>query len=329
MSPLLVENLHAAAWIDQTKARLGRQSMFEKLTGAVVWSEASGPDGKLIVDADPAALVAEINVNGFPLLKGHDPGFPVGKAIAAEVFTGVDGKKFVAAVIGYYDSARLSFLDVGIDSFPAIPPPARLPGLPDECWIELAIDPREVDSRWTEDVIHGAPLRIKSTELSHNAADSVHELIRLGLYYTILVWNPLIKSIATEAGKDAYASIHHWLQRLLDKVAELRDPILEIQSHYSDCCVSFILRGKDVSRHYAALGTLSSGARQAQYLITNMKSRGFPAKSLVYEFHSQQNRWFPSYAELCDGRLVTDNKLLIAIEQLPSSVSLGLGLGSE
>jgi hypothetical protein len=34
----------------------------------------------------------------------------------------------------------------------------------------------------------------------------------------------------------------------------------------------------------------------------------------------------PSYAELYDGRLVTDNNALIAIERLPSGLSLGLRL---
>jgi hypothetical protein len=115
-----------------------------------------------------------------------------------------------------------------------------------------------------------------------------------------------------------------WFRHLFNKIAELRDPILEIQAHHDDCYVSFILRGKEVQRHYAAHDALPIAAAQAQYLITNMKCRGLAPKRLVYEYHRQDDKWFPSYAELCDGRLVTDNALLIAIEQLPSALSLGL-----
>jgi hypothetical protein len=60
-----------------------------------------------------------------------------------------------------------------------------------------------------------------------------------------------------------------------------------------------------------------------------MKNRDLAPKLLVYEFHLQNDKWFPSYAELCDGRLVTDNNTLIAIEQLPSSVSLGVSRGKD
>jgi hypothetical protein len=328
-SRLLAENPEAATWVNQAKATLGRERAFGTITGAVIWSDAIGPDDEQLVPADPVALVASINADGFPLLKGHDPGFPLGKVLAAEVFTGADGTRFVAAVMGFYNGARLSFRDLGLDSIPTIASPARLPALPDACWINLATDPREVEAEWIDDVVRAAPIHVQSTELSHNAADSLHELIRIGVLFTILVWNPFVKAIATEAGKDAYAGMHRWFRHLLDKIAELRDPVLEVQTHHNDCYVSFIFRGKDVPRHYAAHDALSAAATQAQYLIANMKNRGFPPKLLVYEFHPQNDKWFPSYAELCDGRLVTDNNLLIAIEQLPSGVSLGLGRGKD
>lgn len=328
-SRLLAENPEAADWIDQAKVAFGRERAFGRITGAVIWSDAIGLNGEQLVPADPVALVASINADGFQLLKGHDPGFPLGKVLAAEVFTGADDTTFVAAVMGFYKGARLSFRDLELDSIPAIASPARLPALPDTCWINLATDPREIELEWVDDVVRAAPIRVETTELFHNAADSLHELIRIGMLFTILVWNPFIKAIATEAGKDAYASMHRWLRHLFDKIAELRDPILEVQSHHNECYVSFILRGKDVQRHYAALDALSTAATQAQYLIANMKNRGFAPKLLVYEFHPQNDKWFPSYAELCDGRLVTDNNLLIAIEQLPPGVSLGLSRGKD
>jgi hypothetical protein len=55
-----------------------------------------------------------------------------------------------------------------------------------------------------------------------------------------------------------------------------------------------------------------------------MKREALAPKLIVYEFHSEDDLWFPSYAELHDGRLVTDNNLLIAVERLPTGLSLGL-----
>jgi hypothetical protein len=148
MSRLLAESPEAAAWVEQAKAALGREGVFGRIGGAVIWSDVTGRDGEQIVPIDPYALVANINANSFPLLKGHDPGFPLGKVLAAEVFTSVaDGTTFVAAVIGFYNGARLSFRDLGLDSIPAIASPARLPALPDACWINLATDPREIESQ--------------------------------------------------------------------------------------------------------------------------------------------------------------------------------------
>jgi hypothetical protein len=60
-----------------------------------------------------------------------------------------------------------------------------------------------------------------------------------------------------------------------------------------------------------------------------MKNAGVAARKIVYEFHKEDDIWFPSYAELHDGRLVTNNSLLIAVEKMPSGLSLGIGLGRE
>jgi hypothetical protein len=142
-----------------------------------------------------------------------------------------------------------------------------------------------------------------------------------------LVWNPFVTAVATEAGKDAYAALSHWLRRFLGKLAERRNPILEIQSHHDGCYVSFIFRGNDAKRHYAAHDALPLAAAQAATLVANMKRANVAAKKIVYEFHTEDGIWFPSYAELCNGRLVTDNSLLITAEKLPSGVSLGIRLG--
>jgi hypothetical protein len=64
-------------------------------------------------------------------------------------------------------------------------------------------------------------------------------------------------------------------------------------------------------------------------LVANMKSLGVAPKQILYEFHTQDDKWFPSYAELCDGRFVTDNNILIAVEQLPPELSLGISRGKD
>ena len=57
----------------------------------MIWVDTIGLDSEQLVPIDPRSLVADINTNGFPLLKGHDPGFPLGKVLTAEVFTSSDG----------------------------------------------------------------------------------------------------------------------------------------------------------------------------------------------------------------------------------------------
>ena len=49
----------------------------------------------------------------------------------------------------------------------------------------------------------------------------------------------------------------------------------------------------------------------------------------MYEFHAEHDIWFPSYAELTDGRFVIDNRLLISTENLPTGVSIGLKISDE
>jgi len=267
-------------------------------------------------------LVEEINTKGLPMFKGHDPGFPVGRTVAAKLFTSPGGVKFVAAILGQYESQQLlSFALLEVDPTPTAYSPSILDPLNDNLWLNFATDPREVDAKWVDDVLRDAPLRVERIELSHNAADPQGELIRITLAYVALVWNPFVTAIATEAGKDAYAAIRQWLRGVWNKLAERRNPLVVVQACQDGCEVSFLFRGKDVKQHYDAHDALPIAAAQAAKLIASMKCRRAVPTSLVYEF--EQSRWSPSYAILSDGRLVSDRNLLIAIEQLPTGLSIG------
>ena len=76
-----------------------------------------------------------------------------------------------------------------------------------------------------------------------------------------------------------------------------------------------------MKQNYDAHDALPIAAAQAAKLIADMKSKRAAPTSLVYEF--EQSRWFPSYAILNGGRIVSDRNLLIAIEQLPTGLSIG------
>ena len=76
-----------------------------------------------------------------------------------------------------------------------------------------------------------------------------------------------------------------------------------------------------MKQNYDAHDALPTAAAQATRLIAGMKSKHAAPTSLVYEF--QQSHWFPSYAILNGGRIVSDRNLLIAIEQLPTGLSIG------
>lgn len=327
MPDLIEESNEAVAWLNDIKATYSGTGVFGKVVSSVIWSDAKGPDGELLVPIDPVALVENINATDYPLLKGHDPGFPLGKVLRAAVFTSSDGTTFVAAILGLYAGTRISFSDLGLDPASVASSPASLPVLPDTCRISVATDPREIEPEWLEDALRGAPLRVERTALSHNAVDAPHELIRLGLLFLALVWNPYVTTIATEAGKATYAGLHRWMRSLLTRLAERKNPVLEVQSFQHGCRISFVFRGNDVHRNYAAHDALPGAAAQAAQLVTNLKNRGCDPTLVLYEFHPYDLRWFPSYAELDDGRLITDNVVLIAEEQLPSGVSLGITRG--
>lgn len=324
MSELINNTPAARLWADEA-AHHYSASIFGKIVIGVIWTDSRGEDGEYLIPVDPLSLVNSINQNPYILLHNHDPGKPIGKVLKTAAFVTEDGCEFIVAVLGYYIGGDvLSFEGLGIDTGIAVPPPIRLAALSPDCWIEIAVDPREVDSEWLDEAASGAPLRVVRIELSHNSAEAVQELIRISVVYVALVWNPFVTSIATEAGKDTYALIHKWIRKLLERLSDRRNPILVVQSVQNGCQVSFIVRGVDVKQHYSAHDALSDAAAQAAQLIANLKSRGQPAQELTYEFDKDALRWFPSFAILLDGRIITERFELIAVEQLPAGLSLGL-----
>ena len=330
-SNLLEGHPAANAWCERRKSMFVGNPAYGKLVSAVIWTDRAGEGGgEPIVPVDPAVLTGWINTDGLPLLKGHDPGFPVGRMLAAELFTSSGGRRFVAAVLGLFDEdKRISFSALGVDAKPEARMPESFPPLADGNWIQFEADSKAVDATWIDSVLRDAPLPVRRKESAHYTADPLHELILIGLPYIVLVWNPFVKSFATAAGKDAYAGVHRWLQSLWDKLASRRNAIVRLVAHQGKCQVSFIIRSNDVSINYAAHEALSIAAAQAAQVLTHMKRGGVAARSLVYEFDLESKKWFPSYAELEDGRLVSDRNILIAIEQLPSGLSLGISRGKD
>lgn len=271
MLDLIAHTTEAQEWVRQAKAKHSHNGVFGGLTSSVIWSDETEQDDELFVPLDPSALVADINASGFSLLERHDPGFPMGKVLTAAAFTAPEGTRFVAALLGFYQGGnRIGFGDLGLQPASPVASPSQLPVLTDASWIEFCVDPRDVEPAWVEGVLSNAPMRIKQTELSHNAAEPLIELIRVGLPYAVLVWNPFVTAIATEAGKNVYAAVSRWTGKLLAKISELQYPIVEIMSHHGECQVSFIFRGKDVKRHYASHDALPIAAVKAAALVKNM-----------------------------------------------------------
>jgi len=315
-------------------ARNADGPVFGRVARSVIWSNAVDADGTLLMPLDPERLAAQINGQPYQLLLGHDPGRPLGKALAAKVFTNSSGDVFVAAVLGFYENATtLRFGDFGFDVAIDAAPPTRLPKLPDDLRFTLAADPREIDIASLLEIAREAPIPIDVHERSDNAAGASHTLVVASVMFVTLVWNPFVTTFANEASKDAYAAVRSWLRKLSARLADRGNPVLELQSFHGGCAVSFILRGKDVAHHYRAHDALDGAASRAAHLIAQMRATDLAPVRLVYEFHPTDELWYPSYAELDDGRLVSDNIALIAAERLPSRLSLGLRLtgsnGSE
>jgi len=324
MSDLFQQTPAAIRWAEEAEQR-HQTSKFGEIVHAIIWTDARGSDGQLLVAVDPDRLVARINSNPFTLLENHDPGRPKGQLLESASFESLDGRKFVAAILGYYAGGDvLSFSGLGIDVDSFVPLPQQLPSLLDDMWIEIATDAREVDEDWLDRITNDSPVRVERSELSHNTADSLQELIRIGLPYVLLVWNPFVNAIAAEAGKASYAEIHSWFRKLLGRMADRRNPILDFHSHQDGCQVSFIFRGKDEKKLHEAMDALAAAAAQAARLISRLKSQGQISRQMVYEFDKEALRWAPSFVLLTDDRIITDNLALIAIENLPKGLSLGL-----
>lgn len=304
------------------------KGIYGKLVPAVLWTDARGDDGELIVPADPTELVAKINRNPFILLHNHDPGRPKGQTIESANFVHENGSKFVVAILGFYAGGDvLEFNQLGIDTRKFEPSPEELPEIPDNARIEFATDPREVDSKWLEQVTNSAPIQIKYVELSHNTAEVTQELIRIGIGFLAIVWNPFTTSIASEAGKRTYIALHGWVRKLLTKLADRKNPLLDISSYQDGCQVSFLFRGKNVKLLYAAHDALPEAAAQAKQLIGTLRARGNPPRQLTYEWDQESLRWYPTYTVLDDKRIIVDSGTLIALEKLPSGLSLGIRKG--
>ncbi|MNY38292.1 hypothetical protein D3C86_1729110 [compost metagenome] len=107
-------------------------------------------------------------------------------------------------------------------------------------------------------------------------------------------------------------------------MADRRNPILDFHSHQDGCQISFLFRGKDEKKLHDAMDALAGAAAQAARLISKLKTQGKISRQMVYEFDKEALLWAPSFVLLNDDRIITDNLALIAIENLPKGLSLGL-----
>jgi len=329
MPDLIEKSPEASSWMTDAMAAHAGGEAFGRLASSVIWSNATDANGRLLVPIDPIQLAAKINAESFPLLLGHDPGRPMGQVISARVFGAPPGDIFVAAVLGFYEGARkLGFGDLGLDVTADVPPPAVLSAVPADVRFQLAVDPREVDRGWIDKLVREAPIPIDLKDRSNNAAEAPHTFLTIAVLFVALVWSPFVTTVTNEAGKDAYAALRTWLKKLSARLTEHRDPLLEVQSFHEGCCISFMFRGQDVARHYRAHDALSGAAARAAHLVAQMHALSLAPVRLVYEFHPKDDLWHPSFAELGNGRLVSDNTELIALESLPTGLSLGIMPGT-
>ncbi|WP_066817313.1 hypothetical protein [Sphingomonas mali] len=327
MADLIESSPEATAWMAEALIANAGGAVFGRLAKSVIWSNDTDADGNLLVPLDPRQLAAEINADHFPLLLGHDPGRPLGKVIAAKVFENQTGNVFVAAVLGFYEGApKLSFGELGMDPLADAPSPDTLPALPTDFRFQLAVDPREIDPSLVNEVTRDAPFPIDFRGRSNNAADTSQTFLGISVLFLALVWNPFVTTFANEASKDVYVAVRKWLRKLSSHMAKCSNPVVELQSFHGDCHISFMLRGHDVARHYKAHDALDGAAARAAQLIARMRAASLAPVRLVYEFHATDDLWYPSYAELSDGRLVSDVATLIAVEKLPPGLSLGIAL---
>ena len=98
MPTLIDETPEASAWIERVLAEQMARPRSGKLSSGVLWTDGYLGDGEPIGGDDPSKLVNEINERGLQILRGHDPGFPVGQTLAAQEFRSPGGIRFVAAI---------------------------------------------------------------------------------------------------------------------------------------------------------------------------------------------------------------------------------------
>ncbi|NIJ73415.1 MULTISPECIES: hypothetical protein [unclassified Xanthomonas] len=293
MSNLLAGTVEAQVWVQSAITRHGG-GIYGQLVPGVIWTDARAADGSLLVEAHPASLLNALTRDPIPLLRDHDPGRPVGDVLEAASFVGPQGERFVVALLGYYNRDLVqTFADVGLGEISA-PDASTLPELDNDLYIQVASDPRDVPESWIDQIASTAPVPVARTPLSHNAGETLIELVRIGLPFAILVWNPLVKGFATEAGKALYSGLHAWLKRVVASASERKAPCICIESRQNGCQVSFLIRGSDVALNYAAHEGLSQGAAQAARIISIFAQRGTPASKLVYEFDAKAHKWYPS-----------------------------------
>lgn len=319
----------AVRWLNDAHKRHSSE-IYGKIKPAVIWTNALDEEGHLIVPVDPYELSQMINNDPFIILHNHDPGNPKGQVLESAVFDDGSGVVFVAAIMGFYaggNTLEFRTMDLNLDDI--YQSPRELPDMTEETWIELAYDPRDVSPQWIEHISKNAPLKIKTNESSYNDAQTTQELISIGISYLAIVWNPFVTAVASEAGKKTYTALHNWILKLFNELSERKNPIINLVSHQNGCQVSFILRGKDVKQHYAAHKMLSSAGVQAAELIRKLKNQDKVPTQLTYEWDKESQLWYPTYAVLTDKSIIVDRGTLIAIEQLPEGLSLGLIKGKS
>lgn len=316
MPNFIAESPEATKWVAQV---MGADPgiVFGVLRQAVVWTDDATEDGEQIIPIDPADIVA--STIGSPLFDGHDPGRLLGKIVAASPFVTLSGRRFVAAVFGYYGDKRLSFDDLNLGAATGRPPVFPIPADVSAHRMEIAFDPRDFPLGWIEDALQGAPIEVEQRSLSLNAADGS------GLIYLYMAAGLLLQVFATEATKDAYSAIKGWLRGFFDKSSAKKDLVIPLQTIYRDCLLQFVFRGNGVQMH-AALDLFRQALVSAAQLTENMRSRGYDPASILYEFDPKAGIWSCMHAVLTDERMVTDKNLLVMMEKLPIQVSLGIVL---
>lgn len=330
MGSLVDESPEAEAWIEAAVAAHAGTGIYGSVKGSVVWSDSRDSTDSVILPFDPADVVVKLNERRLPLLRDHDPGRPIGQVLEAAQFTTAGGRAFVAAVLGFYDATILvGFAELGIDTAEVGGEPERLSPLSENFRLMVEADEREVSRLTMADLTREMDVPVEVTRRSHNSAEVAQQLIVFGVPFALLVWNPFVKTFAQEAAKDAYKLARGALKTLVERVGILDNPVVEIQARQYDCTVSFIIRGKSILTHSKANASLSEAALRAHKLLVNLRSAGLKPERLVYEFDRADELWVPSFAELTDGRLVSDHLSLIAVEDLPTGLSLGLTVQSE